>query len=246
MHLEINEDAIIWPGGLTQKPTGLMIPTHLKVITIFEKPFVYTRKLNVSSTEVFHNLRQMEAANSQSSYSYSNNNFNKHDVSSSNNKNNHENGMKVSWSDFADLGLDKAKVDSSSTVKPPEMANSDKSGGQGQTASAQSDISKPSRKLPENACDPTYGEVPCPAYNKYWNEDDPGKWHSKQSWTNQGYYNVSNFLRLDIVLKKNVLLKRNVPFFPQLVGKTRPSIIWDWNILVAQGTQTKILRYHAF
>ncbi|XP_059080362.1 glutamate [NMDA] receptor subunit 1-like isoform X1 [Tigriopus californicus] len=194
MHLEINEDAIIWPGGLTQKPTGLMIPTHLKVVTIFEKPFVYTRKLNVSSTEVFHNLRQMETANSYSSSNSFSNNFNKQDVasgsSSNNNNNNHGNGMKVSWSDFADLGLDKAKVDSSSTAKPPpEMANSDKSGGgQGQTASAPSDISKPSRKLPENACDPTYGEVPCPAYNKHWNEDDPdSKTYTEEMYCCRGY-----------------------------------------------------------
>lgn len=45
MFLDLNEEAIIWPGGLTQKPTGLMIPTHLKVLTILEKPFVYARKL---------------------------------------------------------------------------------------------------------------------------------------------------------------------------------------------------------
>ena len=31
MILSLDEEAIIWPGGLTQKPTGLMIPTHLKV-----------------------------------------------------------------------------------------------------------------------------------------------------------------------------------------------------------------------
>ena len=31
MVLDLNEDEIIWPGGLKKKPTGLMIPTHLKV-----------------------------------------------------------------------------------------------------------------------------------------------------------------------------------------------------------------------
>ena len=43
MSLFMDEEKIIWPGGLTQKPTGLMIPTHLKVLTILEKPFVYAR-----------------------------------------------------------------------------------------------------------------------------------------------------------------------------------------------------------
>ena len=45
MSLSLQEDLIVWPGGLTQKPTGLMIPTHLKVLTIPEKPFIYARKL---------------------------------------------------------------------------------------------------------------------------------------------------------------------------------------------------------
>ena len=45
MLLALNEDKIIWPGGLTQKPTGLMIPTHLKVLTILDKPFVYERHI---------------------------------------------------------------------------------------------------------------------------------------------------------------------------------------------------------
>ena len=45
MTLSLQEERIIWPGGLSQKPTGLMIPTHLKVLTILEKPFVYARKL---------------------------------------------------------------------------------------------------------------------------------------------------------------------------------------------------------
>ena len=46
MLLSLDEDKIIWPGGLTQKPTGLMIPTHLKVLTILDKPFVYSRPLS--------------------------------------------------------------------------------------------------------------------------------------------------------------------------------------------------------
>lgn len=45
MHLTLNESSIIWPGRLRTKPEGFMIPTHLKVLTIEEKPFVYARKL---------------------------------------------------------------------------------------------------------------------------------------------------------------------------------------------------------
>lgn len=50
MALAMDEDKIIWPGGLTQKPTGLMIPTHLKVLTILDKPFVYSRPLAQGET----------------------------------------------------------------------------------------------------------------------------------------------------------------------------------------------------
>ena len=45
MKLYLEEDRIIWPGGSTKKPTGLMIPTHLTVLTILEKPFVYGRQV---------------------------------------------------------------------------------------------------------------------------------------------------------------------------------------------------------
>lgn len=45
MKLRLNESNIIWPGRLTKKPEGFMIPTHLKVLTIEEKPFVYVRSL---------------------------------------------------------------------------------------------------------------------------------------------------------------------------------------------------------
>lgn len=45
MHLNINNSQIIWPGRETTKPKGIMIPTHLKVLTIEEKPFVYVRRL---------------------------------------------------------------------------------------------------------------------------------------------------------------------------------------------------------
>jgi hypothetical protein len=50
MRLALDEDSIIWPGGLTQKPTGLMIPTHLNVLTILEKPFVYSRPIGLDDS----------------------------------------------------------------------------------------------------------------------------------------------------------------------------------------------------
>lgn len=46
MRLKINESLIVWPGDLHKKPEGIMIPTHLRVLTIEEKPFVYVRRLS--------------------------------------------------------------------------------------------------------------------------------------------------------------------------------------------------------
>lgn len=45
MRLRINDSQIMWPGRQSRKPEGIMIPTHLKVLTVEEKPFVYVRKL---------------------------------------------------------------------------------------------------------------------------------------------------------------------------------------------------------
>lgn len=45
MRLKINDSEIVWPGKMKKKPEGFFIPTHLKVLTIEEKPFVYVRKL---------------------------------------------------------------------------------------------------------------------------------------------------------------------------------------------------------
>ncbi|KZC11904.1 PREDICTED: glutamate [NMDA] receptor subunit 1 [Dufourea novaeangliae] len=45
MKLRVNESNITWPGRLRTKPEGFMIPTHLKVLTIEEKPFVYVREI---------------------------------------------------------------------------------------------------------------------------------------------------------------------------------------------------------
>lgn len=45
MRLRINDSDILWPGKQKKKPEGIMIPTHLKILTIEEKPFVYTRRL---------------------------------------------------------------------------------------------------------------------------------------------------------------------------------------------------------
>lgn len=45
MRLNIKDSEILWPGKQIKKPEGIIIPTHLKVLTIEEKPFVYVRKL---------------------------------------------------------------------------------------------------------------------------------------------------------------------------------------------------------
>lgn len=44
MKLSINDSTIVWPGNMKTKPEGFLIPTHLNVLTIEEKPFVYVRK----------------------------------------------------------------------------------------------------------------------------------------------------------------------------------------------------------
>lgn len=51
MRLKINDSEIIWPGRIKKKPEGFFIPTHLKVLTIEEKPFVYVRKLTEEEIE---------------------------------------------------------------------------------------------------------------------------------------------------------------------------------------------------
>lgn len=48
MHLNVDEESIMWPGRQKLKPPGVIIPTHLRVLTIAEKPFVYVRKLEKS------------------------------------------------------------------------------------------------------------------------------------------------------------------------------------------------------
>lgn len=45
MKLNVEDKNIVWPGRQKMKPEGFMIPTHLQVLTIDEKPFVYVRKL---------------------------------------------------------------------------------------------------------------------------------------------------------------------------------------------------------
>ncbi|XP_017884037.1 glutamate [NMDA] receptor subunit 1 isoform X2 [Ceratina calcarata] len=50
MTLSVNETDIMWPGRLKIKPEGFMIPTHLKVLTIEEKPFVYVREIAPDET----------------------------------------------------------------------------------------------------------------------------------------------------------------------------------------------------
>lgn len=51
MRLKINDSEIVWPGKVKKKPEGFFIPTHLKVLTIEEKPFVYVRKLTDDESE---------------------------------------------------------------------------------------------------------------------------------------------------------------------------------------------------
>ncbi|XP_076351291.1 glutamate [NMDA] receptor subunit 1-like isoform X2 [Tachypleus tridentatus] len=43
MNLQLNVSNIRWPGNQTTKPLGYIVPTHLKVVTTEEKPFVWRR-----------------------------------------------------------------------------------------------------------------------------------------------------------------------------------------------------------
>ena len=51
MKLRLDESHILWPGRKKEKPVGERIPTHLQVLTIEEKPFVYVRKIKRSEGE---------------------------------------------------------------------------------------------------------------------------------------------------------------------------------------------------
>ena len=56
MQLSIMENTIVWPGFQTTiKPSGYVIPSKLKIVTLVEKPFVWSRPLNYQSVD---NLRQ--------------------------------------------------------------------------------------------------------------------------------------------------------------------------------------------
>ncbi|CAG2178659.1 unnamed protein product, partial [Oppiella nova] len=43
MELHLNEDQIVWPDNERTKPLGYIIPKHLRVFTLAEKPFVWVK-----------------------------------------------------------------------------------------------------------------------------------------------------------------------------------------------------------
>lgn len=55
MQLWINENSIVWPGFQTVKPAGYVLPSKLKIVTLVEKPFVWSRPLDYQTVD---NLRQ--------------------------------------------------------------------------------------------------------------------------------------------------------------------------------------------
>lgn len=79
MRLKINDSQIIWPGKQKKKPEGIMIPTHLKVLTIEEKPFVYVRRLTddeVNCVEDEVPCPLFNASNGMGKFKFENNFFN--------------------------------------------------------------------------------------------------------------------------------------------------------------------------
>uniref|UniRef100_A0AAN0N7N0 Glutamate [NMDA] receptor subunit 1 n=1 Tax=Polyphagotarsonemus latus TaxID=1204166 RepID=A0AAN0N7N0_9ACAR len=55
MQLWLNENSIIWPGFQNKKPVGYYLPNKLKIVTIAEKPFLWSRPLDYQTID---NLRQ--------------------------------------------------------------------------------------------------------------------------------------------------------------------------------------------
>ncbi|XP_059473836.1 glutamate [NMDA] receptor subunit 1 [Neocloeon triangulifer] len=56
MSLRLSEKKVMWPGRQRKKPEGFILPTHLKVLTIEEKPFVYVRELTGASLDALECL----------------------------------------------------------------------------------------------------------------------------------------------------------------------------------------------
>lgn len=46
MTLTLNVQDVVWPGYETKKPRGYIVPTHLKVVTVPEKPFTWIREVD--------------------------------------------------------------------------------------------------------------------------------------------------------------------------------------------------------
>lgn len=50
MHLSLDVGSVLWPGRHRVKPRGFFVPTHLRVVTIAEKPFVSVHHLQSNRT----------------------------------------------------------------------------------------------------------------------------------------------------------------------------------------------------
>ena len=46
MQLWLNEISVVWPGGITERPVGYVLPEQMRVVTLQEKPFVWTRPVH--------------------------------------------------------------------------------------------------------------------------------------------------------------------------------------------------------
>ena len=46
--MTVYEDLIVWPGNQLDKPVGVNVSKHLRVVTIQETPFVYTEPYDPS------------------------------------------------------------------------------------------------------------------------------------------------------------------------------------------------------
>lgn len=135
MILAVNEPLIIWPGGVRDKPTGLMIPTHLKVLTILEKPFVYARRVGKRKTDV---IKSSKLERSKTTIG-----GNLDDYFNNDGLDDYDDYQRFENTNSQGGGID-AKGDR------------DKAGSKGHE--------NPLSHLPEGDCDPGRGEIECPLY----------------------------------------------------------------------------------
>jgi len=72
--LKLSEHDIVWPGKLRRKPDGIRTRRNVSIVTIPEKPFIFTRPgddCKKKDLEVFCPRRKLNGKNNLSIYTFS-------------------------------------------------------------------------------------------------------------------------------------------------------------------------------